>query len=212
MGVDALFRAYEQLTARADAAFEQVARDYPDAVKCRRHCDDCCHAVFGLFLVEAAYLQTFFAGLPSDVKSETILRCARADQELARLQQRMQDPVKARENEEDPLASGRVRCPLLNEEKDCVLYPQRPVTCRIYGVPTQVQGKGRVCRFSGFQAGKTYPTFDLDAVYRDLYEFSKDLVDMEGGTDPERAGLLISVSKALTTPLETLIHEPLGSE
>jgi len=212
MGVDALFRAYEQLTARADAAFEQVARDYPDAVKCRRHCDDCCHAVFGLFLVEAAYLQTFFAGLPSDVKSETILRCARADQELARLQQRMQDPVKARENEEDPLASGRVRCPLLNEEKDCVLYPQRPVTCRIYGVPTQVQGKGRVCRFSGFQAGKTYPTFDLDAVYRDLYEFSKELVDMEGGTDPERAGLLISVSKALTTPLETLIHEPLGSE
>jgi Fe-S-cluster containining protein len=212
MGVDALFRAYEQLTARADAAFEQVARDYPDAVKCRRHCDDCCHAVFGLFLVEAAYLQTFFAGLPSDMKSETILRCARADQELARLQQRMQDPVKARENEEDPLASGRVRCPLLNEEKDCVLYPQRPVTCRIYGVPTQVQGKGRVCRFSGFQAGKTYPTFDLDAVYRDLYEFSKDLVDMEGGTDPERAGLLISVSKALTTPLETLIHEPLGSE
>jgi hypothetical protein len=69
-----------------------------------------------------------------------------------------------------------------------------------------------VCRFSGFQAGKTYPTFDLDAVYRDLYEFSKDLVDMEGGTDPERAGLLISVSKALPTPLETLIHEPLGSE
>ena len=212
MGVDALFRANEQLTARADAAFEQMARDYPEAVQCRRHCDDCCHAVFGLFLVEAAYVQTFFAGLASDVKSETLLRCAQADRELDHLQQKMQNPEKEKGNAEDPLASGRIRCPLLNEDKDCVLYPQRPVTCRIYGVPTQVQGRGRVCRFSGFQAGTTYPTFDLDAVYRDLYDLSKELVDMEGGADPERAGLLISVSKALTTPLETLIHEPLGPE
>lgn len=212
MGVDALFRAYEQLTARADAAFEQMGRDYPDAVQCRRHCDDCCHAVFGLFLVEAAYLQTFFAGLPSDVKSETLLRCGQADRDLARLQKNLQTPGKETGDAGDPLASGRIRCPLLNEAQDCVLYLQRPVTCRIYGVPTRIQGKGRVCRFSGFQAGTTYPTFDLDGTYRDLYDLSKELVEMEEGPDPERAGLLISVSKALTTPLKTLIYEPLGPE
>lgn len=212
MAVDALFRAYEQLTAQTDAAFEKMVRDYPEAVQCRRHCDDCCHAVFGLFLVEAAYIQTFFAGLPSEVKSEVLLRCTQADRALSRLQQEMQAPDKEKGKAEDPLASGRIRCPLLNEAKDCELYPQRPITCRIYGVPTQVQGRGRVCRFSGFEAGKTYPTFDLDAVYRDLYDLSKELLDMEGGTDPERAGLLISVSKALTTPLETLIHESLGPE
>ena len=212
MGIDSLFRAYEQLTARADAAFEQVARDCPDAVRCRRHCDDCCHAVFGLFLVEAAYLQTFFGGLPSDVKSETILRCGLADQELARLQQSMEAQGQTGGGVGDPLASARVRCPLLSADKDCVLYPQRPVTCRIYGVPTKVQGKGRVCRFSGFEAGVSYPVFDLDAVFRDLFDFSRELVELEGGQDPERAGLLISVSKALTTPLEALIHEPLGQE
>jgi Fe-S-cluster containining protein len=210
MGIDSRFRAYEQLTARADAAFEQVALDYPDAVKCRRGCDDCCHAVFGLFLVEAAYLQTFFAGLPSDVKSETVLRCGQADHELARLQQSMQEG--AGNEAGNALASGRVRCPLLSSEKDCVLYAQRPVTCRIYGVPTRVQGKGRVCRLSGFEAGVTYPVFDLDAVFRDLFDFSRELVELEGGQDPERAGLLISVSKALTTPLDALIHEPLGQE
>ncbi len=210
MGIDALFRAYEQLTSRADDAFEQIERDYPDAVRCRRHCDDCCHAVFGLFLVEAAYLQTFFAGLPSDVKAETILRCGEADREVARLQRELE--VLEREGKKtdgDPLASRRIRCPLLNQDKDCVLYPQRPVTCRIYGVPTRIQGKGRVCRFSAFQPGVSYPTFDLDAVYRDLFELSNELVEMEEGPEPDRAGLLISVSKALTTPLKDLLHEPL---
>jgi len=210
MGIDALFRSYEQLTAQADDAFEQIDREYPDAVKCRRHCDDCCHAVFGLFLVEAAYLQTFFAGLPSDVKAETILRCGEADREMARFQQELEVLEKeGKKTDGDPLASRRIRCPLLNQDKDCVLYPQRPVTCRIYGVPTRIQGKGRVCRFSGFQAGISYPTFDLDAVYRNLFELSNELVEMEEGPEPDRAGLLISVSKALTTPLKALIHEPL---
>lgn len=209
MGIESLFRSYEQLTARADAVFEQMARDYPDAVQCRRHCDDCCHAVFGLFLVEAAYLQQQFTGLSSAEKAEVVLRCNRADLDLARLQQQISEKEESGPVEEDPLALGRVRCPLLNEERDCVLYTQRPVTCRIYGVPTKIQGKARVCGHSGFVSGTSYPAFDLDGVFRDLYNLSRELVLMEEGEDPDRAGLLISVSKGLTTPIESLIHEPL---
>ncbi|MGM0663522.1 MAG: YkgJ family cysteine cluster protein [Thermodesulfobacteriota bacterium] len=209
MGVDALFRSYEQLMARADAVFEQMALDYPDAVQCQRHCDDCCHAVFGLFLVEAAYLQQQFARLSSSEKAETVLRCGRADRELARLQQQLREQEGKGPVEGDPLALGRVRCPLLNEERDCVLYAQRPITCRIYGVPTKIKGKARVCGLSGFDSGTSYPTFDLDGVFRDLYDMSRELVLDAEGEDPDRAGLLISVSKVLTTPLESLIHEPL---
>ncbi len=209
MGIDSLFRSYEQLTARADAVFEKMARDYPEAVRCRRHCDDCCHAVFGLFLVEAAYLQQQFARLSSSEKAEVVLRCNRADLDLARLQQQISENEESGPVEGDPLALGRVRCPLLNEERDCVLYNQRPVTCRIYGVPTKIQGKARVCAHSGFVSGTSYPAFDLDGVFRDLYNLSRELVLMEEGEDPDRAGLLISVSKVLTTPIESLIHEPL---
>ena len=98
---------------------------------------------------------------------------------------------------------------LLNEERECVLYTVRPITCRIYGVPTKVRGKARVCGLSGFEQGVSYPAFDLDGVFRDLYDMSRELVEKEGGEEPERAGLLVSVSKALTTPLESLVHEPL---
>ena len=201
-----LFRSYESLAASADQAFAKMSDAHGDCVRCERHCDDCCHAVFGLFLVEAAYLQHRFALLPSEEKSGALLRCAKADRDLARVQQKLRERG---EGGEDPLALGRVRCPLLNEERDCVLYAARPITCRIYGVPTKVQGKARVCRLSGFEQGVSYPAFDLDGVFRDLYDMSKELVEKAGGEDPERAGLLISVSKILTTPLESLIHEPL---
>jgi hypothetical protein len=135
-----------------------------------------------------------------------VLRCDRADRDLARVQEELRERGEAGG---DPLALGRVRCPLLNEERDCVLYNARPITCRIYGVPTKVQGKARVCRLSGFEQNASYPAFDLDGVFRDLYDMSRELVEKAGGADPERAGLLISVSKALTTPLQSLIHEPL---
>ena len=33
------------------------------------------------------------------------------------------------------LGKQRVRCPLLTEKEECVLYEKRPIICRIYGVP-----------------------------------------------------------------------------
>ncbi|MCF8062474.1 MAG: YkgJ family cysteine cluster protein [Deltaproteobacteria bacterium] len=202
-----LFRSYESLAALADQAFVKMGETHGDCIRCEPHCDDCCHAVFGLFLVEAAYLQDRFGRLPSGEKAEAMLRCDRADRDLARVQRRLEE---GGGGGEDPLAAGRVRCPLLNEARECVLYTARPITCRIYGVPTKVQGRARVCGRSGFEQGASYPAFDLDGVFRDLYDMSRELVEKAGGEDPERAGLLVSVSKVLTTPLHSLIHEPLG--
>ncbi len=201
-----LFRSYESLAAMADQAFDRMRQAHASCLRCERHCDDCCHAVFGLFLVEAAYLQHHFGRLSSEEKAGVVVRCGQADRDLARVQQALRD---GRGQQEDPLAVARVRCPLLNEERDCVLYTARPITCRIYGVPTKVQGKARVCGRSGFEPEGTYPAFDLDGVFRDLYDMSRELVEKAGGEDPERAGLLFSMSKVLTTPLDHLIHEPL---
>jgi hypothetical protein len=104
------------------------------------------------------------------------------------------------------LATERIRCPLLDENRDCSLYPFRPITCRVYGIPTKVQGQARVCGLAGFEKGKAYPVYDLDALYRDLHDLSKALLEKAGSADPEKADLLFSVSKALTTPLEELIQ------
>ncbi len=205
MSLAQLFRSYELLAERAGTAFDRMQASHAERVRCARGCADCCHAVFGLFLIEAAYLKEHFGKLPVPIQREALLRCREMDRCLTRLE------VKLKLHEDDPgmqdvmLARERIACPLLDEQRDCVLYPHRPVTCRAYGIPTRVRGKGRVCGQSGFEGGQTYPVFDLDGAHRELHVLSKELLSLWPGSDPERASLLVSVSKALSTPLETLV-------
>jgi len=55
-----LLKRYEQLADRADQAFQKMQQDYPECIKCKPHCSDCCHALFGLFLIETAFLKSHF--------------------------------------------------------------------------------------------------------------------------------------------------------
>lgn len=210
MDLSQLFRSYELLVDRADTFFCRMGKEHPTCITCTRRCFDCCHAVFGLFLIEAAYIQHFFNLLETAERQAAMLRCNDAEHALKRLEARL------REHEDDPqmqaytLARERVRCPLLHERGDCILYPHRPITCRVYGVPTRIQGNARVCGKAAFKKGESYPLYDLDGAFRDLYNLSEHLLSNSEEGDTEKASLLISVSKALTTPLDNLIHEIFG--
>jgi Fe-S-cluster containining protein len=208
MRIEELFQTYEFLVDKADAAFREIQGSHSSCVKCQPHCSDCCHAVFGLFLIEASYLKKQFDKLPPEEKKDALLRMNETERGLKRLESKM------RAHGDDPslqayiLATERIPCPLLNQEKECILYAHRPITCRVYGVPTRIHGKARVCARAGFEKGDAYPTFDLDSVYRDLFELSKELVG-EDTNDHGKASLLISVPKAITTPLEVIVREDL---
>ena len=205
-----LFQNYELIVDRAEAAFHRMRDEHGECIKCDLHCSDCCHAVFGLFLIEAAYIREHFEHLSPDIKKEVLLRAEKADRDLEKLQK----TLKAFEN--DPqmtsytLARERIRCPLLDESDECVLYHRRPVTCRVYGIPTKTHGKARVCGKSAFKKDVSYPVFDLDGAYKDLFLLSQELLVDAGKENQEKASLLISVSRAVRTPLEETIHEGLG--
>jgi Fe-S-cluster containining protein len=199
-----LFRSYELLVDKAEASFRGMQKDHSSCIKCEPHCSDCCHAIFGLFLIEAGYLKEHLDELTNEEKRAALLRCEEAEKSLERLQKMLQA------HEGDPqmqayiMSRERIPCPLLNENQDCILYSYRPITCRVYGIPTKVQGKARVCWKAEFKKDERYPVFDLDGVYRDLYLLSTELLKSAGKDDPEKASLLISVSKAITTSLEDL--------
>ncbi|MBE0467863.1 MAG: YkgJ family cysteine cluster protein [Candidatus Desulforudis sp.] len=204
-----LFAAYEQLAAGADEAFQAVERDYGDQVRCRLYCDDCCYAVFGLFLIESVYLKHHFDQLDSEKKQEALARANKADKALAVLEKGMADHQDDPELQAYTLGRERIRCPLLNDRQECILYPFRPITCRIYGVPTKIQGRAFVCGQTGFQKGEPYPAFDLDAVYKNLYRLSVELLEKAGRAPTERASLLVAVSKSIKTDVADLIAENL---
>ena len=207
MKTEQLFRDYEYLVDEAEAAFHRVAEEHGSCINCGLHCSDCCHAVFGLFLIEAAYLREHFEQMKDHAIKEALDRCERADRDMEKLQKMLEA------FEDDPqmrhytLAKERVRCPLLDDQDECVLYHRRPITCRLYGIPTRIQGKARVCGKSGFKQGEEYPVYDLDAMYRKLYALSRELVEDAGQEDTEKASLLISVAKAIQTPVNDLIQE-----
>ena len=133
------------------------------------------------------------------------MRGNKADKELKKLEKRLQTNGRAPEMGTESLARERIRCPLLGDNEECVLYPHRPITCRVYGIPTAIQGKAHVCGKAGFKSGKTYPIFDLDRAYQELYLLSGELLKEAGRSDPEKASLLISVSRVIKTPLGELV-------
>mgnify|MGYP001469362922 FL=1 len=204
-----LYRSYELLADKAEAAFQQMQKEHGSCMKCEPHCSDCCHAVFGLFFIEAGYLKEQFDKLTDEEKRAALTRCEQAEKSLERLQNMLQ------EHEGDPqmqayiLSRERIPCPLLNEHQECILYLHRPITCRVYGIPTKIQGKARACWKAEFKEGERYPVFDLDGIYRDLYFLSTELLKAGGQDDPEKASLMISVSKAVTTPLQDLLRQEL---
>lgn len=202
-----VLQGYELLVDKADAFFQKIQQTHGTCVKCEPHCSDCCHAVFGLFLIEAAYVKRHFDELNGEKIKEALLRCNDTERALKRLE------IKLKAHEADPkmgahiLATERIRCPLLDDNRECILYPHRPITCRVYGIPTMIHGKPHVCGKSEFEKGRSYPAFDLDGVYRDLFNLSEELLEGAGEKDLDKASLLISVCGAIRTPLDDLVKE-----
>jgi Fe-S-cluster containining protein len=206
MNIPDLLEKYQALCGKAGLAFERVAREYGPLVKCRIRCSDCCHAIFGVFLIEAAVLREHFENLPEEKRRKALIRAKDADKDLNRVQKRLEI------YEDDPHMKGyalsreRVRCPLLDEDEECILYSHRPITCRVYGIPTAIQAKPRVCPHSDFKKGEPYPAFDLDAAYDELYGLSKEMLVRAKAEDLDKASLLISLSKAIRMPLQKIMR------
>jgi Fe-S-cluster containining protein len=97
-----------------------------------------------------------------------------------RIKKKAYKDFKAGKKEDDILtdiAEKRIRCPLLNEQNLCDMYEYRPITCRLYGIPTTIGGSGHTCGKSGFVKGKQYPTVNMDILQNNLYKISK-MADM----------------------------------
>ncbi|KPJ63945.1 MAG: hypothetical protein AMJ45_06665 [Syntrophobacter sp. DG_60] len=203
-----LFAEYKTLVDKADKAFKKMEGEYGHLIPCRIHCCDCCYAIFGLFLIEAIFLNHFFNNLNRKERREAIIRSEKADAKMLQVKDKLNETFP-----DDPkmqiygLGKQRARCPLLDDKDECILYEHRPITCRLYGIPTSINGKASVCGKTGFQKGIAYPTFDLDKVYKELYSLSKQLLQQARCQNLGKATLLISVSKTIKTSLTNLIKE-----
>jgi Fe-S-cluster containining protein len=204
-----LFGRYEVLAKKADFLFKTIQKQYPACVRCRIHCCDCCHAIFGVFPIEAAYINYYFNRLERKVKRDVLRRAEKAEDQMLKVKDRLHV------FDDDPrqkvygLGKQRIRCPFLNEKEECVFYEKRPIICRIYGVPFTMKDGNKekvyVCGFSGFLKSVNYPTVKLNDMYHQLCQFSKELLTKSNAAHPERAALMLPLSRVLKIPLESII-------
>jgi len=197
------FKRYEAIIGEADQVFNTVKTKFAENVRCEKGCSDCCHALFDLTLVEALYLNSNFhqrfSGKP---KNEVLERADEADRLVHRLKRDAFKAVKEGANAQEILAEMakvRVRCPLLDDSGACQMYDKRPVTCRIYGVPTAIGGQAHTCGKSGFEQGKPYPTVYLDRIQDKLYALSHELAKSLATRFSGLGEVLVPLSSALMT-------------
>lgn len=207
MDFEPYFDKYKALVDRADAVFKKVQEEYNECVACKVGCSDCCHALFDLTLIEAMFIKSRFDKIiPKEQRVRLIERANAADRKVYKLKR---DASKAYQNGEpenkilEKMAQQRIRCPLLDDSDKCELYASRPITCRLYGIPTVIGGKAHTCGMSRFEAGKQYPTVKLDAIQRKLYEISYDLAQDIKSRYPNLAEVLVPLSMALLTDYDS---------
>ena len=205
------FEAYEALVAEVDSLFDRVNTQFPGCVTCHSGCDDCCHALFDLSLIEALYINhRFEKAFDFGAARSTILAAAAdADRKITVVKRgyfktlrevNAMDAVEgAVEDVMTRAARERVRCPLLTEEKTCVLYDYRPITCRLYGIPVVIGGKGHVCGKARFDQGQAYPSVYIEKIQDKLDALSLDLQKGIGSRYSELHKVYVPLSMALLT-------------
>ena len=197
------FKKYEAIITESDQVFNTVRARFADNVRCEKGCCDCCHALFDLTLVEALFLNSVFnARFKGKDRTRVLKRADEADRQVHRLKRDAFRAVKDGQNAQEILlemAKVRVRCPLLDDQGLCEMYDARPVTCRIYGVPTAIGGEAHTCGKSAFEKGKAYPTVYLDRIQDRLYALSHELSASLNTRFKGLGEVLVPVSLALMT-------------
>jgi Fe-S-cluster containining protein len=197
------FKKYETLVQASDKIFEQVKKDYPECVKCVEGCSDCCHALFDIVLVEAIYINHKFREKYQGAELEAYLEKINSiDRQIYKLKKKAFKEQQEGKDEDqilNEMAEVRVRCPLLNDSHRCDLYEYRPITCRLYGIPTAIGGRGHTCGLSGFEEGKNYPTANMDVFHKAMLKISQELVTTIGSKYYGLPEMLVPLSTALLT-------------
>jgi Fe-S-cluster containining protein len=197
------FKEYEKLSETADLVFARVKNECPECVKCKTGCADCCYALFDLTLIEALHINRMFNKKFQGKEKEALLeRVNKTDRETYIIKKKAYNELNAGKKEEQILveiAQQRARCSLLNDQQLCEMYDYRPITCKLYGIPTSINGIGHTCGISGFVTGKQYPTVNLDTIQKQLYGISASLVKAIQSKHIKMADMLVPLSMAILT-------------
>ncbi len=131
---------HNSLANYLDKWFRLIRDKYADQMQCGCGCAQCCHGLFDISLPDALLTARAFGLLPREIKSGIIEASSEIQEKIALEGRELQDPFfldKLSQDRIDQLAESvhDGGCPLLDDNNRCLIYEDRPIACRLEGVP-----------------------------------------------------------------------------
>jgi Fe-S-cluster containining protein len=167
-------RQLKRIYAAMDDAYDRTAKQY--GFSCDGCRDNCCRTRFYHHTrIEYIYLKEGLMSLDADTREQVKLRARTV---IDKTEKAQESPV-----------TTRLMCPL-NVDTRCILYPYRPMICRLHGIPHELKkpgqpaNKGTGCDTFGSRCGQQpYIPFDRTSVYRDMAKLEQEVkqaLDFDG--------------------------------
>ncbi len=165
---DKIFKPLAALYDAMDKTWNKIAEGYH--FKCNGCEDNCCKSLFFHHTyIEKAYLLHGFNALDSNRKEKILGKAA--------------NYCKRTFPQSPEIKSLKICCPVI-EDGRCLLYPYRPMICRLHGLPHELSKPGfKPVKGAGCNAGlfddKPYIKFDRTPFYQQMAQielaFRQDL-------------------------------------
>jgi len=138
---------YRRILADADAFFGDVMRAQPQNLQCGRGCSLCCHGLFEIGSGDVPVLAEGLASLHPMRRKRVIRRAVEIVASSRHPNLRECSPL---EKEQFFDRTASTPCPNLDDAGACMIYENRPLVCRTFGLPLRNADEylGDVCELN----------------------------------------------------------------
>ncbi|WP_129126284.1 YkgJ family cysteine cluster protein [Geomonas oryzae] len=138
--MDEILKRNKELLSQVDAWFSRCMETFPEHIACQSGCSACCRGTFDITLLDAYYLKRGFDALPVPVKDEVLAKCRERLTSMREHWPELDHPfvLNYRPEEDWELLmpdEDETPCVLLGDDGRCLVYENRPMTCRLHGIP-----------------------------------------------------------------------------
>lgn len=123
---------YTRILDRADDFFRSVAESQPQNLQCGRGCSLCC---YGLFEIGSGDVPLIAEGLEKLHPSRRKMIIRRSQEIVSSSKHPDLRNCAPEEKEAFFERTAATPCPNLNESGECLMYENRPLVCRTFGLP-----------------------------------------------------------------------------
>lgn len=140
MKFNVILQEYSNLLSQIDKWFGRCMASFPNDISCTKGCCECCRSLFDITLLDAVFLKSGFDKLPEEIRNRVTERSKGRLQELRLKWPELSLPFLLNHRPEEEWQQlmpddDETPCVLLGEDGFCLVYDNRPMTCRLHGLP-----------------------------------------------------------------------------